>query len=84
MSVEHVVQDRVRLCRNGALRESDWRMARAKEQVQLGIVPDDDRTKLLIYRQFLRDFTKRTRWWEADVPTFEQWLKTGGSFTCLH
>ncbi|MDR2030420.1 MAG: phage tail assembly chaperone [Puniceicoccales bacterium] len=65
----------VRFRRNRLLRATDWRMARAKEQVQLGIVPVDDRDKMALYRQYLRDFTKQSDWWLERPLGFKLWLE---------
>jgi hypothetical protein len=72
------LQKKIRRQRNKMLRATDWRMARAKEQVQLGIVPADNRTLLARYRQFLRDIPQQAGWWEQSVPRFEEWMAAQG------
>lgn len=40
--------------------------------------PIDSIFLLITYREFLRNFTKHSNWWEKEIPTYEDWLIESG------
>lgn len=65
----------VKAIRDTMINNISWRVERAKEQSELGIQPVDDYTKLLEYRQYLRDYPNTVEnWWESNPESFEDWV----------
>lgn len=63
--------------RNDLLSISNWRLERYNEQIQLGIETSDteeDIHNCLLYRQYLRDYTKEENWWERVPLDYGSWL----------
>lgn len=60
--------------RDKMINDISWKVERAREQKELGILVIDDYKKLLEYRQYLRDFPQSSDdWWEKQIKTYEEW-----------
>ena len=58
------------------LENIEWRVARAREQRELGIKTVDNYYNLIHYKQYLRDYPDKTEnWWEQNPLEFEEWEK---------
>lgn len=67
-------KEEVKFTRNSMLENIEWRVARAREQKELGISTIDDYYKLLRYKQYLRDYPNEVEnWWEQNPLDFEEW-----------
>ena len=64
----------IKTARDKMINDISWRVERAREQKELGILVIDDYKKLLEYRQYLRDFPQSSDdWWEKQIKTYEEW-----------
>ena len=69
-------KENVRQVRNSMLENIEWRVARAREQRELGIKTVDNYYNLIHYKQYLRDYPDKTEnWWEQNPLEFEEWEK---------
>lgn len=65
-----------RSARDAIMRLTQNRIDRYRNQTEAGIDPVDDASayrRLLLYTQYLRDFTEPESWWTADILTFDEW-----------
>ena len=67
-------QTSVRAIRDKMLDDFEWRISRNNDERELGIEETDERQSLLVYRQYLRDYTKEENWHEENPLTFDSWL----------
>lgn len=66
----------VKQVRNSMLENIEWRVARAREQRELGIKTIDNYYNLINYKQYLRDYPDEVEnWWEQNPLEFEEWEK---------
>lgn len=49
----------------------DWRAARYSDQALLGTAATEERLKLALYRQYLRDITNLPSWWSLTMQTYD-------------
>ena len=71
-----IKEEEVKLVRNYMLEDIEWRVARAREQRELGIKTVDNYYNLIHYKQYLRDYPDTTEnWWEQKPLEFEEWEK---------
>lgn len=69
-------KENVKRVRNSMLENIEWRVARAREQRELGIKTIDNYYNLIHYKQYLRDYPDTTEnWWEQNPLEFEDWEK---------
>lgn len=61
------LQSRVRSIRDNYLEKTD------KYVLKDFPISEEDQNKYIVYRQYLRDFTKQENWWTIEIMTFEQW-----------
>lgn len=63
---------KVRKERDSLLYASDKKVARYRDEVELGISPTDDITKLTNYRQYLRDIPNEDNFPYITIKTYEE------------
>lgn len=72
-------EQNIRNIRNYYLESIQWRIDRYKEQLEIGITPEDNEkiyTQLLLYKQYLRDYPASSEdWFEYEPKKFEEWSK---------
>lgn len=69
-------KENVKRVRNSMLEDIEWRVARAREQRELGIKTVDNYYNLIHYKQYLRDYPDEVEnWWEQNPLEFEEWEK---------
>ncbi len=69
-------KEEVKYLRNSMLENIEWRVARAREQRELGIKTIDNYYNLIHYKQYLRDYPDKTEnWWKQNPLEFEEWEK---------
>ena len=73
---EEEKKEKVKQIRNYMLENVEWRVARAREQRELGIKTVDNYYNLIHYKQYLRDYPDKVEnWWEQNPLEFEEWEK---------
>ena len=73
---KEIKEEEVKQVRNSMLEDIEWRVARAREQRELGIKTVDNYYNLIHYKQYLRDYPDITEnWWEQNPLEFEEWEK---------
>lgn len=69
-------KENVKRVRNSMLENIEWRVARAREQRELGIKTVDNYYNLIHYKQYLRDYPDEVEnWWKQNPLEFEEWEK---------
>lgn len=71
------LQSQMRYMRDGLLQETQNKIDRYRNQLELGVETADTEEvyKLrLKYAQYLRDYPEAEDWWKVDPKTFEQWF----------
>lgn len=67
----------IRAVRNSYISDIEWRVARYRDQSELGITTTDDAEtyhKILEYMQYLRNYPESSvYWYEHNPKTFEEW-----------
>lgn len=64
----------VRELRNKLLDETDKRVDRYRDEIELGLEPTDDKTKLTNYRQYLRDIPNEVGFPYITIKTYEEFI----------
>lgn len=72
-----IKEEEVKLIRNSMLEDIEWRVARAREQRELGLEPVDDYQKLIEYKQYLRDYPESSETWYEENPKIFEEFKGG-------
>ena len=62
----------VRELRNKMLDETDKKVARYRDEIELGLKPTDDKIKLTNYRQYLREITGEEGFPYNSIKTYEE------------
>lgn len=65
---------KVRKERDGFLDYTDKKVARYRDEVELGITPTDDLVKLTNYRQYLRDIPNEEGFPYNTIKTYEEYI----------